>query len=108
MLDLHGIIRLLLDKSWLIVSCVVLAVIFAAIYVQRAPRIYEATTTVQVEQEEQKVIKVEQVVSEDLRGLEILNTIAQKLRNLGLLEEVLEANNMLPPVRSPLVRWARR
>lgn len=98
MLDLHGIIRLVLDKSWLIVSCVVLAVIFAAIYVQRAPRIYEATTTVQVEQEEQKVIKVEQVVSEDLRGLEILNTIAQKLRNLGLLEEVLEANNMLPPV----------
>ena len=40
--DLHGIIRLVLDKSWLIVSCVVLAVIAAAVYVQRAPRVYEA------------------------------------------------------------------
>jgi uncharacterized protein involved in exopolysaccharide biosynthesis len=48
--DLHGVIRLLLDKSWLIVTCVVLAVLAAAFYVQRAPRVYEAVGTVQVEQ----------------------------------------------------------
>src|SRR5665213_3063309 len=72
--DFHGIIRLVLDKSWLIVSCVVLAVIAASVYVERAPRIYEATTTVEVEQEDAKVVKAEQVVSEDMRGLDILNT----------------------------------
>jgi polysaccharide biosynthesis transport protein len=94
--DLHGFIRLLLDKGWLIVSCIVLAVIGAAWYVQRAPRIFEAVNTVQVEQEDRKVVKAEQVVSEDMRGLEILNTIAQKLCNTYLLEQVLATNHLLP------------
>jgi len=95
--DLHGIIRLVLDKGWLIVSCVVLAVIAAAVYVERAPRVYEALTTVQVEQEDAKVVKAEQVVSEDMRGLDVLNTVAQKMGNSHLLEQVLETNHLMPP-----------
>ena len=96
-IDLHGIIRLVLDKGWLIVSCVVLAVIAAAVYVERAPRVYEAVTTVQVEQQEAKIVKAEQVVSEDMRGLDVLNTVAQKLCNAALLQQVLETNHLLPP-----------
>ena len=95
--DLHGVIRLVLDKAWLIVSCVVLAVIAAAVYVERAPRVYEAITTVQVEQQEAKIVKAEQVVSEDMRGLDVLNTVAQKLCNASLLQQVLETNHLLPP-----------
>ncbi len=95
--DLHGVIRLLLDKSWLIVSCLVLALLAAAVYVERAPRVYAATTTVQVEQADAKVVKVEQVVSEDMRSQETLNTVAQKLSNLALLTQVLEENHLLPP-----------
>lgn len=95
--DLHGVVRLLFEKAWLIVSCVVLAVIAAAVYVERAPRIYEAVTTVQVEQEDAKVVKAEQVVNEDMRGLDVLNTVAQKLCNASLLQQVLETNHMLPP-----------
>ncbi len=95
--DLHGLLRLVLEKAWLIISCLVVAVVAVAIYVQRAPRIYEATTTVQVEQEDAKVVKAEQVVSEDMRSLEILNTVAQKLCNSALVEKVLEENNLLPP-----------
>jgi capsular exopolysaccharide synthesis family protein len=95
--DLHGIIRMVLDKAWLIVSCVVLAVIAAAVYVERAPRVYEALTTVQVEQEDAKVVKAEQVVSEDMRGLDVLNTVAQKMGNSHLLEQVLETNHLMPP-----------
>ena len=95
--DLHGLIRLMLEKAWLIVSCLVVAVVSVSVYVKYAPRVYEATTTVQVEQEDAKVVKVEQVVSEDMRSLEILNTVAQKLCNTALLEKVLDANNLLPP-----------
>jgi capsular exopolysaccharide synthesis family protein len=95
--DLHGIIRLVRDKSWLIVSCVVLAGIAAAAFVKWAPRVYEAVTTVQVEQEDAKIVKAEQVVSEDMHGLEILNTIVQKMGNPALLRRVLEANRLLPP-----------
>ncbi len=94
--NLDGLIRFLIDKGWLILTCLVLAVIAAAIYVQRATRIYEAVATVQVEQEEQKVVKVEQVRSEDLRTLDMMNTIAQKLCSPALVEQVLQTNNLLP------------
>jgi len=95
--DLQALGRLLLDKSWLIVTCLVVAFLAAAFYVERTPRIYTATTTVQVEQEDAKVVKAEQVVSEDMRGLEVLNTVAQKLCNTALLEQVLDTNRLLPP-----------
>jgi capsular exopolysaccharide synthesis family protein len=106
--DLHGVIRLVLDKSWLIVSCVVLAVIAAAVYVQRAPRVYEASTTVQVEQEDAKIVKAEHVVSEDLRGLDILNTVAQKLGNPSLLQQVLETNHLLPSEGAVVTNGSKR
>jgi len=105
--DLHGVIRLVLDKSWLIVSCVVLAVIAAAVYVERAPRVYEAITTVQVEQEDAKIVKAEQVVSEDMRGLDILNTVAQKLCNTSLLQQVLETNHLLPSERTAVTNGSK-
>src|SRR5580704_6008798 len=94
--DLHGVIRLVLDKSWLIVSCVVLAVIAAALYVNWAPRVYEAVTTVQVAQEDQHYLNTQNVVQEEQRGLEVLNTVAQKLGNDALLLQVLETNHLLP------------
>src|SRR2546425_724614 len=94
--NIHVNIGLILDNAWLLALSVVLAIVAAAVYVQRATRIYEATTTLQVEQEEQKVVKVEQVLKEDLRGLEILNTIAQKLRGRTLMERALVAKKILP------------
>ena len=92
--DFHNLIQVLLDRIWLIAICVVVASLAAAAYVRRAPRIYVATSTVQVEQQEQKVIKVEQVMQEDLRSLEVLNTMVQKLRSRPLLEAVLETNRL--------------
>ena len=93
--DLHILLNALLERAWLIALCVVVALLGAAIYYKRAPRIYEATATVQVEQEETRVVKIEQVVREDLRTVEILNTIVQKLRSRPLLERVFETNGLL-------------
>jgi uncharacterized protein involved in exopolysaccharide biosynthesis len=73
-------------------------IIGAAIYLKKAPKIYEATATVQVEQEEQKIVKLEQVIQEDLKSQEILNTIAQKFKSRQLLEMVLESNKMFAAV----------
>ena len=92
--DFHNLIQMLLDRIWLIAICVVVAGLAAAAYVRQAPRIYVATATVQVEQQEQKVIKVEQVMQEDLRSLEVLNTMVQKLRSRPLLAAVLETNRL--------------
>jgi capsular exopolysaccharide synthesis family protein len=93
--DLQGVVRLVMDKRWLIVSCIVLAVIAAAFYAERAPRMYEATTTVQVEEQDAKVA-VENVVSDNLQDVDVINTVAQKFSDSGLLEKVLVANNLLP------------
>jgi capsular exopolysaccharide synthesis family protein len=95
--DWQGIIQVLRDKSWLIISCVVLALIAAAVYVQKAPRLYEAAMVVQVQQEDAKIVKAEQVVSEDMRGLDVLYTVADKLCNPALLQDVLATNDLLPP-----------
>ena len=95
--DWHGIIQVLWDKSWLIISCVVLALAAAAAYVKWTPRVYEAVATVQVEQEDPKVVKTEQVVSEDLHELDDLNTVSEKIYNAALLQQVLAANHLLPP-----------
>jgi capsular exopolysaccharide synthesis family protein len=81
----------LVERAWIIGLSVALALLGAGFYARRAPRIYEATATVQVEQEEQRPVKIEQG-KEDLRTLEVMNTIVQKLCSRPLLERVLATN----------------
>ncbi len=95
-MDLHGVVRLLLDKGWLILTCVVLCVVAAALYVKHATRIYEAVSTVQVEQQDAKIMDAEAVVHADAQSQDVLNTIVQKLCNPVLLEQVLITNHLLP------------
>jgi capsular exopolysaccharide synthesis family protein len=95
--EFHTLVRLILDRVWMIAAITAVFLILAAVYVQRAPRIYRATSTVQVEQEEQKVLDTPNVMDSDLRSLDMLNTIVQKLRSRALIERVLEYQDMLPP-----------
>jgi len=93
--DAQRLLQVLLDRLWIVALCVVVASLAAAVYVRRAPRIYLATATVQVEQQEQKVMKnIEQVMQEDLRSDSAINTIVQKLRSRPLLAQVLESNRL--------------
>lgn len=96
--DIRTVLVFLREKSWIIVLCMAISIIAAAIYLKKAPKIYEATATVQVEQEEQKIVKVEQIIQEDLKSQEILNTIVQKFKSRQLLERVLESNKMFAAV----------
>ncbi len=96
--DIRSVLIFLREKSWIIALCMAISIIAAAIYLKKAPKIYEATATIQVEQEEQKIVKVEQVIQEDLKSQEILNTIVQKFKSRQLLERVLESNKMFTAV----------
>ena len=91
--DWGTLYSVLTERAWIIGLCVALALLGAAYYARRAPRIYEATATVQVEQEEQRPVKIEQG-KEDLRTLEVMNTIVQKLCSQPLLERVLATNGL--------------
>ena len=93
--DAQHLIAVLLDRIWIVALCVVVASLAAAVYVRRDPKIYQATATVQVEQQESKVLsKIEQVTQEDLRSDQVLNTIVQKLRSRPLLAQVLVSNRL--------------
>ena len=92
--DLRALLDTLVERAWIIGLCAAIALLGAAYYAKHAPRSYEATATVQVEQEAQRLVKIEQAVKEDLRALEIMNTIVQKLSSQPLLERVLETNDL--------------
>lgn len=93
-LDLRTLYHLLRERAWLIASCVLLAGLATAAYLARAPRIYAAHAVVQVEQEEQKILKVEGVQQERLQTLEALKTVEQTLQSRALLARVLDSNNL--------------
>ena len=92
--DFQALYHVLLEKAWLIAICFVLAVLLAAAYLQRMPRLYMSSATLQVEQGEQKVLNIQKVQQEDLRGLEVLRTIEQTLKSRTLFERVAVANNL--------------
>jgi succinoglycan biosynthesis transport protein ExoP len=87
-LDFRALYYSLRERAWLVVLCFVLAGAAAFAYLKRAPKIFEAHVVLQVEQEEQKILNIEQVQSENLQTLELVKTIEQTLQNRALLERV--------------------
>jgi polysaccharide biosynthesis transport protein len=88
--DIRTLWHTLLEHGWIIAICFAVAALLSAAYIQRAPQIYAATVKLQVEQEEQRVMKIEKVQQEDLRSLEILRTIEQNLQSRAVLERVID------------------
>jgi polysaccharide biosynthesis transport protein len=100
-MDLRTVYHALLEKLWLILLCFVISAVFTAAHLQRAPRIYAATATLQVEQQEEKVVKFEKVQQEDLRFLDMLQTIAQTISSRPVLERVVQEHNLTQLFTSP-------
>src|SRR4051812_47794847 len=92
--DVQEILHVLVERAWLICLCAVIAALLGVFYVQRAPRIYQAKEVIQVEQEEQKVVNIQNVNQEDLKTLEVLKTIEQNLVSRSVLDRVAKANNL--------------
>ena len=93
-IDFRTLYYTLRERAWLIALCLTLAGLATAAYLVRAPRIYAARAVVQVEQEEQKILKVEGVQQERLQSLEALKTVEQTLQSRALLGRVLDSNNL--------------
>jgi len=93
-LDFRSIYYSIRERVWLVALCFVVAGAAAFAYLQRTPKIFESQVVLQVEQEEQKIINIEQVQSENLQTLELMKTIEQTLQNRALLERVFETLNL--------------
>lgn len=93
--DFKMLWHVLVERFWIVLLCLVVAILGAVGYIQRAPVLYAATATVRVEPEEQKILKVEKVVSDDrTAGLDSLRTIEQGFKARSLFERVAVANNL--------------
>jgi succinoglycan biosynthesis transport protein ExoP len=100
-LDLQTIYHALLERLWLVALCFVIAAVLTAAQIHRAPRIYAATATLQVEQQEEKVVKFEKIQQEDLRFLDMLQTIVQTVASRPVLERVVQENQLSQVFLSP-------
>lgn len=88
--DFKRIYHTIVERLWLVVTCIILAALATAGYIQRQPVLYLSNAIVQVEQEEARVVKVEKFQQEDLRWLDALRTIEQTLKSRAVLERVAE------------------
>src|SRR5579862_1734517 len=92
--DFRRLLNVFVEKLWILVTFVVLSALVTFYYLQHAPRIFASTATLQVEQEEERVVKVDKVLQEDLRSSEILKTIEQILQSRALFDRVIKANDL--------------
>ncbi len=88
--DFRALYYSLRERAWLVVLCLVVAGAAAFAYLERAPKIFESQVVLQVEQEEQKILNIEQLQTENLQTLELLKTIEQTLQNRALIERVFD------------------
>ena len=86
----------ILEKLWLVGGVLLIFVVLAAFYVSTSPKMYEATATVQVEQQDQSAIKPDQAFHDEQRGQELMNTIVEKFQSRPLCVMVLAQAGIIP------------
>ena len=87
--DMGTILEVLRSKALLIAICTAGALVLAFLYTLFTPRVYSVQTVIQIEQEEQKVVKIEGIKSEDLKSLEALKTFEQNVTSPEVLLRVI-------------------
>ena len=93
--DFRYILGVLRAKALLIAICTVGAVTFGFLYARFSPKVYAAKTVIQVEQEEQRVVKIEGVTAEDLKAPEVLKTYEQNIVSSEVLLRVIRNHDLL-------------
>ncbi len=87
--DARMFFRLVLERKWMILAILGVCVAAALFYLSKAPRIYEATTTIEIDSEQQKRIKPEGSRGDEKTTEELLKTIEQKIVNPALITALL-------------------
>ena len=93
-LDFRRIIDVLLRRWWIIGLVTSIATIATAGYVMRLPEIYESRAVIQVQQQEQQVVKIDNVSEENLTAHDFINTVVQSLTSRKLMLRVVNANRL--------------
>jgi polysaccharide biosynthesis transport protein len=92
--EFRAALKILREKAWLVMLCILMAGLAGAAYIAWSPKIYRAEAVIRVEQEGRKVLKIEDVESEDLKAEESLKTIEQSLTGTELLLGLIDRNGL--------------
>ena len=86
----------LLERKWIVLSCLAATVLLGVLYIIKTPKTYAATTVVQVEQSESKFVKIEDITTQDLKQAEVLKTIESNLSSSAVLLGIIEDLKLTP------------
>jgi len=84
----------LVEKAWVLVLSMAILLGIGYAYVRRAPVLYSATATIQAEQDQPNILRMQMVQLRDLQAVDYLQTVAQSLNSRPLLERVADTNNL--------------
>ena len=85
--ELFDYVAIILNRKWLIISLVLVVTTLAALYLAKQPSIYQATTTIRIEQQSNNFLQTKDVFY-TFRSPEYWNTQIQSLRNPHLMYQV--------------------
>ncbi len=92
--SLRDYLDVLLRRKWLVVGFLLLTFISTAVFTLSATRIYKATASLEVSQEQAKVTKFEEVVAGEIRAQEFMQTQVGLLGSKTLAKRVAEKLDM--------------
>ena len=92
--DFSRIFYLLIRRWWMIALFVGVTMLAALGSLLTQPKIYESRAVLQVQQEEQRVLDVEDVNQANPSSPDFINTVVEALTSRNLLLKVVEANNL--------------
>lgn len=92
--DFSRIFYLLVRRWWMIALFVGVTMLATLGSLLTQPKIYESRAVLQVQQEEQKVLNVEDVTQANPSSPDFINTVVEALTSRNLLLRVVEANNL--------------
>src|SRR3954470_6771523 len=82
--------HIVLERRWLVITAFFTVLLLTAIYLARAPRIYQASVRLQIDRESGNPLNVKDAVSLDTREQDYLQTQYKNLQSRSLLESVIE------------------
>lgn len=92
--DYRQFVHYLLEKSWVVVLCLLAGTFLAVGYLYRTPPLYQSRSVLEVDVQAQRIAPVEGIETMNFQSQEQLRTIEQNLRTRSLMERVVLANDL--------------
>lgn len=92
--DFEHICRVLREQMRPIALCLLAGLLAAGIYLALAKKSYASRAVILIEQQEKKVLNIQNVTQEDLKAVDVMKTVEQSLLSESLMLRVIRSNHL--------------